>query len=169
MSTLEIVTYPDKFLRQPTESLGNIDGAIQEIIDQMAFTMYAAPGIGLAAIQVRLNKSILIYDISPPEENRNLQVLINPEIIEGEGNTVSESEGCLSLPDLQADVKRFSSILVEGIDRDGNPNRFEADGFLSLVLQHEIDHLNGRLLIDSISPLKRELYKRQVKKKMRKK
>lgn len=169
MSTLEIVTYPDKFLRQPTESLGNIDGAIQKIIDQMAFTMYAAPGIGLAAIQVRLNKSILIYDISPPEENRNLQVLINPEIIEGEGDTVSENEGCLSLPELQADVKRFSSILVEGIDRDGNPNRFEADGFLSLVLQHEIDHLNGRLLIDSISPLKRELYKRQVKKKMRKK
>lgn len=169
MSTLEIVTYPDKFLRQPTESLGNIDGAIQKIIDQMAFTMYAAPGIGLAAIQVRFNKSILIYDISSPEENRNLQVLINPEIIEGEGDTVSENEGCLSLPDLQADVKRFSSILVEGIDRDGNPNRFEADGFLSLVLQHEIDHLNGRLLIDSISPLKRELYKRQVKKKMRKK
>lgn len=169
MSTLEIVTYPDKFLRQPTESLGNIDGAIQKIIDQMAFTMYAAPGIGLAAIQVRFNKSILIYDISSPEENRNLQVLINPEIIEGEGDTVSENEGCLSLPDLQADVKRFSSILVEGIDRDGNPNRFEADGFLSLVLQHEIDHLNGRLLIDSISPLKRELYKRQVKKKTRKK
>lgn len=168
MSPLEIVTYPDKFLRQPTKPVENIDGAIQKIIDSMASTMYAAPGVGLAAIQVRFNKSILIYDISPPEEKRNLQVLINPEIIEGEGETVSENEGCLSIPDLQANVKRFSSVLVEGVNRVGNPERFEVDGFLSLVLQHEIDHLNGRLLIDRISPLKRELYKRQVKKKMRK-
>jgi len=169
MSTLEIVTYPDKFLRQPTEQVENIDGAIQKIIDSMAKTMYAAPGIGLAAIQVRFNKSILIYDISTPEENRNLQVLINPEIIEEEGEILSENEGCLSIPDLRANVKRFSSVLVEGVNRDGNPDRFEADGFLSLVLQHEIDHLNGRLLIDRISPLKRELYKRQIKKNMRKK
>jgi peptide deformylase len=169
MSTLEIVTYPDKFLRHPTEPLENIDGAIQKIIDSMARTMYAAPGIGLAAIQVRFNKSILIYDISTPEEKRNLQVLINPEIIEGEGETLSENEGCLSIPDLRANVKRFSSVLVVGVNRDGNPERFEIDGFLSLVLQHEIDHLNGRLLIDRISPLKRELYKRQIKKNMRKK
>ena len=169
MSPLEIVTYPDKFLRQPTEPVENIDDAIQKIIDSMARTMYAAPGIGLAAIQVRFNKSILIYDISTPEEKRNLQVLINPEIIEGEGETVSENEGCLSIPDLRANVKRFSSVLVVGVNRDGNPERFEVDGFLSLVLQHEIDHLNGRLLIDRISPLKRELYKRQIKKNMRKK
>jgi peptide deformylase len=169
MSPLEIVTYPDKFLRQPTEPVENIDGAIQKIIDSMARTMYAAPGIGLAAIQVRFNESILIYDISTPEEKRNLQVLINPVIIEREGETLSENEGCLSIPDLRANVKRFSSVLVEGVNRDGNPERFEVDGFLSLVLQHEIDHLNGRLLIDRISPLKRELYKRQVKKNMRKK
>jgi peptide deformylase len=169
MSPLEIVTYPDKFLRQPTEPVENIDGAIQKIIDSMARTMYAAPGIGLAAIQVRFNESILIYDISTPEEKRNLRVLINPVIIEREGETLSENEGCLSIPDLRANVKRFSSVLVEGVNRDGNPERFEVDGFLSLVLQHEIDHLNGRLLIDRISPLKRELYKRQVKKNMRKK
>ena len=169
MSTLEIVTYPDNFLRQPTEPVENIDGAIQKIIDNMAKTMYAAPGIGLAAIQVRFNKSILIYDISVPDENRNLQVLINPEIIEEEGEILSENEGCLSIPDLRANVKRFSSVLVEGVNRDGNPDRFETDGFLSLVLQHEIDHLNGRLLIYRISPLKRELYKRQIKKNMRKK
>ncbi len=168
MSPLEIVTYPDKFLRQPTKPVENIDGAIQKIIDSMARTMYAAPGIGLAAIQVRFYKSILIYVISTPEEKRNLQVLINPAIIEGEGETVSENEGCLSIPDLQANVKRLSSVLVEGVNRDGNPERFVVDGFLSLVLQHEIYHLNGRLLIDHISPLKRELYKRQVKKKMRK-
>lgn len=169
MSILEIVTYPDNFLRQPTAEVENIDSTVQEMIEQMASTMYAAPGIGLAAIQVRLNQRILIYDISPPDDGRNLEVLINPEIKQGEGATVSENEGCLSIPELRADVKRFSKILVEGFDRQGNPKRFEADGFLALVLQHEIDHLNGRLLIDRISSLKRELYKRQIKKQIRKK
>lgn len=169
MSILEIVTYPDKFLRHPTDPVVNIDGAVQKMIDQMAGTMYAAPGIGLAAIQVRFNQRVLIYDISPPDDGRNLQVLINPEIKQREGQIVSENEGCLSIPELRADVKRFSTVLIEGFDRHGNPKRFEADGFLALVLQHEIDHLNGQLLIDRISPLKRELYKRQIKKKKRKK
>ena len=100
MSKLNILTYPDKFLSQPTQPLDNIDGKVQEMIDKMALTMYDAPGIGLAAIQVGWDKSLLIYDVSPRDESRSLQVLINPKIITREGEVVSENEGCLSVPDL---------------------------------------------------------------------
>ena len=168
MNTLPILTYPDKFLTRPTKPVENVDGTIQRIIEDMASTMYQAPGVGLAAIQVGFDKSIIIYDISPRDEKRSLQVLINPKIVASEGQTVSEDEGCLSVPDFRADVKRAASVLVEGLDRDGNPLRISADGLLAVVLQHEIDHLNGTLFIDRISALKRELYKRRVKKKLKK-
>jgi len=167
MAILDIVTFPDKFLKDPTKPVDNIDGALQDIIQNMGETMYQAPGIGLAAIQVGIDKSMLIYDISPAEEGRSLKVLINPRIVESEGEILSENEGCLSVPDYRSDVKRFASILVEAVDRDGNPQRFEAHDFLSIVLQHEIDHLNGRLFIDRISPLKRQLYARRVKKQLK--
>jgi peptide deformylase len=167
MSKLKILTYPDKFLRQPTKALENINGDVQHMIDQMATTMYDAPGVGLAAIQVGWDKSVLIYDISAPEEKSALHVLINPKIVDKEGDFLSENEGCLSVPDFRSDVKRAASILVEGVDREGNPMRLEAAGLLAIVLQHEIDHLNGRLFIDHISALKREIYKRRVKKKLR--
>lgn len=167
MSKLEILTYPNKFLAKPTKPLQNIDGRVQEMIDNMAATMYEAPGIGLAAIQVGWGKSLLIYDISPPEENRELNVIINPRIIEHEGEFLSEDEGCLSVPDFRSDVERASKILVEGVDREGNPLRIDAEGLLAVVLQHEIDHLNGTLFIDRISALKREMYKRRIKKQLR--
>jgi len=167
MSTLRILKYPDQFLLRPTEPLKNIDGQVQRMIDTMAETMYAAPGIGLAAIQVGWNRSILIYDIAPRDNTRELHVLINPRIIASEGEYISENEGCLSVPDYRSDVKRAERILVEGVDREGAPLRLEADGFHATVLQHEIDHLNGKLFIDRISSLKRELYKRRVKKAMR--
>jgi peptide deformylase len=167
MSNLKILTYPDHILRQPTHVLENIDGEVQKMIDQMAAAMYAAPGVGLAAIQVGWNKSVLIYDISPAEQGRSLQVLINPRIVDQEGEILSESEGCLSVPEFRADVKRFASIIVEGVEREGRPLKFEADGMLAIVLQHEIDHLNGKLFIDHISALKRQLYARRMKKKLR--
>jgi len=167
MAILDIVTFPDKFLKEPTKPVENIDGALQDIIHNMGETMYQAPGIGLEAIQVGIDQSMLIYDISPAEEGRVLNVLINPRIVESEGEVLSENEGCLSVPDYRSDVKRFASILVEAVDRDGNPLRFEAHDFLSIVLQHEIDHLNGRLFIDRISPLKRQLYARRVKKQLK--
>ncbi len=168
MAILEIFTYPNKFLSQPTKPVENIDGKLQDLIDDMAVTMYQAPGIGLAAIQVGHDKSLLVYDVSPRDENRSLQVLINPRIISSEGTTISEDEGCLSVPDFKANVKRSEVVLVEGFDRDGNPLRFDAEGLLAVVLQHEIDHLNGILFIDRISSLKRELYKRRVKKNLKK-
>lgn len=167
MAILDIVTFPDKFLKEPTSPVKNIDGALQDIIQNMGETMYQAPGIGLAAIQVGIDKSMLIYDITPAEEGRSLNVLINPRIVGSEGEVLSENEGCLSVPDYRSDVKRFASILVEAVDRDGNPLRFEAHDFLSIVLQHEIDHLNGKLFIDRISPLKRQLYARRIKKQLK--
>jgi peptide deformylase len=169
MTTLKILTYPDQKLRQPTDELENIDGDVQEMIDQMSSTMYAAPGVGLAAIQVGWDKSVLIYDISASDQDRSLQVLINPRIVDQEGEIISEDEGCLSVPEFRADVKRYASILVEGVDREGRPVQLEADGMLAIVLQHEIDHLKGKLFIDHVSALKRQLYTRRMKKKLRSK
>ena len=167
MSKLDILTYPDKFLSEPTKPLENINGEVQEMIDKMAATMYDAPGIGLAAIQVGWDKSLLIYDISPKDENRSLNVLINPKIITHEGQIISENEGCLSVPDFRADVERAANITVEGHDREGRPIRMDAEGLLAIVLQHEIDHLNGTLFIEHISSLKRQMYQRRIKKQMK--
>jgi len=167
MDKLEILTYPNKSLSQATSALDNIDGKVQEMIDGMASTMYEAPGIGLAAIQVGWDKSVLIYDIAPRDETRELNVLLNPKIITQEGQILSEDEGCLSVPDFRADVKRSEYITVEGHDREGNPIRLDAEGMLAIVLQHEIDHLNGTLFIERISSLKRQMYKRRIKKQLK--
>ncbi len=169
MSILEVLTYPDKFLSKPTKAIENIDGNLQKMIDNMAETMYDAPGAGLAAIQVGFDKSIIIYDSLPGEKEKSLQVLLNPEILESDGEIVSENEGCLSVPDFTSDVKRSSLVLVEGIDREGKPVKIEVEGYLAIVLQHEIDHLNGILFIEHLSALKRELYKRHIKKKLKRK
>jgi peptide deformylase len=169
MTILKILTYPDKFLTKPTKPVENIDEKIHNLIEGMASTMYQAPGIGLAAIQVGCDKSLLVYDVSDRDEKRSLHVLINPRIVSSEGTTISEEEGCLSVPDFKADVKRAASILVEGVDREGKPLRIEAQGLLSVMLQHEIDHLNGILFIDHISSLKRGIYKKRVKKNLKKK
>ena len=164
MAILTVLTYPDNFLSQSAKPVENIDGTIQDMIEDMSSTMYKAPGVGLAAIQVGFDQSIIVYDISPRNENRSLHVLINPKIILSEGTTVSENEGCLSVPDLRADVKRSASILIEGFDRKEKALGIEAHGYLAIVLQHEIDHLNGILFVDRISTLKRGLYKRRIKK-----
>ena len=168
MSALNILTYPDKFLRQPAKPVKDIDGKTQKMIEDMVYTMYESKGVGLAAIQVGFDKSLIIYHLSPGEEKRSFQVLINPRIIESNGRIISENEGCLSVPDLKADVKRAKSVLVEGFDSEGKPIRIDAEGYIAIVLQHEIDHLNGILFIDYISALKRELYKRRIKKQLRK-
>jgi peptide deformylase len=168
MAILEILTYPNKFLSQPTKQVTDIDDDIRNLIEDMAATMYEAPGVGLAAIQVGCDKSLLVYDVSPKDEERSLHVLINPRTVLSEGTTISEEEGCLSVPDCREDVKRAASILIEALDREGKPLRIEAEGLLAIVLQHEIDHLNGILFIDRLSSLKRQLYKRRVKKNLKK-
>ncbi len=167
MTQLKIVTYPDKSLKEPTKSVKNINGKLMEAVGNMGETMYLAPGIGLAAIQVGIDQSFLVYDVSPTDEKRHLNLLINPRIVEKEGEIISENEGCLSVPDYRADVKRYASILVEGYDENEKPVRIEAHELLSIVLQHEIDHLQGTLFIDHISALKRQIYKRKIKKQLK--
>ena len=167
VTLLDILTYPDKFLKKQTAPVDNLDGAMQSVFDDMAATMYEAPGIGLAAPQVGIGQSFLIYDIAPREDGHDLHVLVNPRIVSSEGEILSEGEGCLSVPDFRADVKRAERILVEGVDRDGNPLRFEAEGLQAIVIQHEMDHLDGTLFIDRISALKRQMYKRRVQKEMK--
>ena len=166
MSILDILTYPDRFLLNPTRPVENVDGELQKKISDMAETMYAAPGVGLAAAQVGLDKSLIVFDAETEEKNGVYRVLINPKIVESHGEIISEDEGCLSVPGFRSNVRRARSILVEGLDRDGNPVSIEADGLLSIVLQHEIDHLMGKLFIDRISSLKRQLYKKRVRKKL---
>jgi peptide deformylase len=164
MAILKILTYPDKFLKEKATPVKDIDTSVQKLIDDMAETMYDAPGTGLAAIQVGSDKSIIIYDGLPGEDEDNLGVLINPVIVSSSGETLSEQEGCLSVPDCREDVKRAEFVHVEGLDRDGKPVTIKTDEFLSVVLQHEIDHLNGILFIDRISNLKRNLYKKRIMK-----
>lgn len=161
MTLLKILTYPDPFLRQPTKPVTDIDDEIQTIIEDMAETMYQAPGVGLAAIQAGIDKSIIVYDPEADDQKRKFQVLINPEIVFSEGSMISENEGCLSVPDFRADVKRSERVYAEGLDRHGKSVKIEAEGLLSVILQHEIDHLKGILFIDRISALKRQLYKKK--------
>lgn len=163
------MSYPDKFLQRPVADVKEIDGELQDIINRMATTMYDAPGVGLAAIQVGIDQKLLVYDVAPRDENRELHALINPTIVESEGTTISKEEGCLSVPDLRADVNRAARIHVTGYDRDGKPLDMDVEGFLAIVLQHEIDHLNGKLFIERLSALKRNLYKRKIQKQLKQK
>ncbi len=164
MAVRRILTYPDTVLRERAEPVTNIDGKIQQIIDDMADTMYhASNGVGLASNQVGELRRIIMFDTSAKDEPNDLVVLINPEIVEADGIVVNE-EGCLSVIDYRADVKRTERVTVKGMDREGNPITLKKEGLDAIVLQHEIDHLNGILFIDHISKLKRELYKRRLKK-----
>ena len=166
MAILEILTYPDPFLKKPTLPVTDFDDRLQKMIEDMAETMYVAPGVGLAANQAGFDKSVIVYD-PEPDENRSFQVLVNPVILEMRGEVNSENEGCLSVPDYRTDVRRAEWLRVEGFDRFGTPLKFETDGFLAIILQHEIDHLNGILFIDRISALKRSMYKRKVMKQLK--
>ncbi|MBW1894511.1 MAG: peptide deformylase [Deltaproteobacteria bacterium] len=168
MTVLEVLTYPDKFLKKKTKPVEKIDDNIRKLVKDMADTMYEAPGVGLAAIQVGSDKSVILYDPAPDKEQRAYSVLINPVIVSMDGEYLSENEGCLSVPDFRADVKRAEFVVAKGLDLEGNPVNIETDGILSVILQHEIDHLNGILFIDRISSLKREMYKRKVKKQLKK-
>ncbi len=162
-----IYTYPAPILRAKAEPVENIDEDIQKLVNGMAETMYAAPGVGLAANQVGGTKQVLVYDLSAKDAGLNLSVVINPEIVLAEGDVVQE-EACLSVIDFSAEVSRKSRIKVRGVDRHGNPVDIEAEDLLARCLQHEIDHLNGNLFIDHISSLKRALYRKKIHKALKK-
>ena len=167
MAILHICTYPEEILGQRAEPITEIDEDVVKLVDHMTETMYSAPGIGLAATQVGVAKQVLVADIAPRRPESELIVLINPEIVAAEGEVIFE-EGCLSVPDYQAEVKRHEKVTVRGLNLKGVEVEIEAEGLLAVVLQHEIDHLNGMLFIDRLSKLKRDLYKRKVRKQLAK-
>jgi peptide deformylase len=166
MAVREIKKYPDPVLRRKTASVGAINEDICRLIDDMVETMHAAPGVGLAANQVGVSLQVAVIDIGSHEEEGGkhpLMVLINPEIISQEGAVVAE-EGCLSVPDFTEKVKRAARVKVRARDREGKTFELEADGFMAKALQHEIDHLNGILFIDRLSPIKKSIFRRKLKK-----
>jgi len=162
----EIRKYPDPVLRAKTEQVRTFDASLQRLIEDMVETMHAAPGVGLAANQVGVSLQLAVIDVSGREEKeprRAPVVLINPEVLALEGSVVAE-EGCLSIPEYFADVKRAARLKVRALDRSGKPFEVEADGLLAKALQHEIDHLNGILFVDRLSPLKKSIFRRRLKK-----
>ncbi len=164
---MKIFKYPEPVLRIKAEPIKNIDKELQALIDEMIETMYAASGIGLAANQVGVTKRLIVFESCPGEEGRSPEVLINPEIVSREG-TVSSEEACLSVIDYAAEVSRAACVKAKGIDRNGNPVEIDVEDLKAICLQHEIDHLDGILFIDHISSLKRSLYKKRLKKKLKK-
>lgn len=163
MSIKKILTFPNPVLRQQTEPVTLFDDSLRQLAADLAETMYAAPGAGLAANQIGICRRVVVIDVSSSKEEKKHLVLVNPEIIEKEGCQTDE-EGCLSVLDLTAKVERYSKLLVRAQDLDGKTWEFPAENFFARVIQHELDHLNGVLFIDHLSPLKRSLYKRRLKK-----
>lgn len=163
MAVLEIKKYPEKILKEKTAPVVDIDSSIQRLIDDMIETMYAAQGVGLAANQVGVSKRLCVIDISAADDKTPLIVLINPEIVQKKGSIEIE-EGCLSVPEYRAKIKRAEEVLVKGLDRKGKPVEVAGGALLARALQHEIDHLDGLLFIDRMSPIKREFFKKRHKK-----
>ncbi len=169
MALLEILKYPDPRLRRKAERVGEIDDRIRSLVADMIDTMYHARGIGLAATQVGVEKRVIVLDVPDDEEvydeerGKNLIVLINPEVLSTEGS-MRYKEGCLSFPGITVEVKRYSKVVVRGLDRDGKEITIQGEGLLAVALQHEIDHLDGILFIDRVSRLKRDMIKRKIKK-----
>jgi peptide deformylase len=159
----DILIWPDPLLKQRALPVDAVDDGIRRLLDDMAETMYAADGVGLAAPQIGVLKRCIVIDASPRQEGQKLIHLVNPEIIRGEGETIY-TEGCLSIPGEAEDVDRFAKVWVRALDRSGHPFEIEAEGLLSIALQHETDHLEGTLFVDHLSSLKRELIRRRMKK-----
>lgn len=164
MAILDILHFPDERLRQVCSPVEVFDDRLQILIDDMFETMYAAPGIGLAAIQVNVHKRVLVADVS--EDRSGAICLINPEILRSEGQEEMD-EGCLSVPGFYETVRRAERIRVKALDRKGEPVELETDGLLAVCIQHEIDHLNGKLFVDYISPLKRGRIRKKLEKAQR--
>lgn len=161
MSLLQVLHYPDERLRKVAKPVADVNDAIRRIVDDMFETMYAEEGIGLAATQVYIHQRIIVIDVS---ENRDQRlVLINPELLEKSGETGID-EGCLSIPDQRGFVPRAEKVKVRALDLDGNSFELEADDLLAICIQHEMDHLVGKLFVDYLSPLKRQRIRQKMEK-----
>lgn len=164
MSIRPLILLPDPVLRQVSKPVERVDGALLKLADDMLDTMYDAPGIGLAAIQVGEPLRMLVIDVAKEDAPKAPRLFINPEIVASADERSVYEEGCLSIPDYYAEVERPASVRVQYLDRDGKQQEVTADGLLATCLQHEIDHLNGVLFIDYISKLKRDMVMRKFKK-----
>jgi peptide deformylase len=163
MSVRPIVTYPDQRLRIVAEPVGQVTDEIRTLVDDMAETMYAAPGVGLAAPQVGVSKRVFVVDVSPEGEPARLMAFIDPRFVSRNGELIWE-EGCLSFPGIHVDVQRAERVVVQALDREGKPFEVEAEGLLAVALQHENDHLDGVVLVDHVSYFKRRQIERDLKK-----
>lgn len=166
MALLQILYHPDERLRKMSKPVEVFDESLQTLIDDMFETMYAAKGVGLAAPQIGINIRLSVVDVSPDHHER--QVFINPEIVSSKGKEKFK-EGCLSVPGALEVVERAKQVTVKALDRHGQPFEIECDGLLAECLQHEIDHLNGKLFIDLLSPIKRERARKDLEKYLRSK
>lgn len=164
MAKLPIILLPDPVLRRVADPIAAIDDEVRRLADDMLETMYAAPGVGLAAPQVNISRRLIVLDVSEKEEEKQPFVMINPKIVRASEEPNVHEEGCLSIPDVRVDIERPADIVVQYLDRDGKPQELEADDLLATCIQHEIDHLDGRLLIDYMSRLKRDMVVRRFKK-----
>jgi peptide deformylase len=162
MAVRKILKFPDPKLKETALVVRNIDSQVDELVTDMLETMYAAPGVGLAAPQLGVNERVIVLDIGE-EKGKNIITLVNPVISEKEGSIIWE-EGCLSVFDFTENVERANHVLIKGWTPDEKEIEIDAEGFLAVALQHEIDHLDGKLFIDRISRLKRDIYRRRVKK-----
>jgi peptide deformylase len=167
MAAREIVKYPDRILKKRSEAVSQIDGELKKLIRDMRETMYEAGGIGLAACQVGVSQRVIVLDVSPMDPQYDFFALINPEILSEEGE-IDHEEGCLSVPDCLEKVKRKEKICVKGLSPEGVEKEIRCEGILAVALQHEIDHINGILILDRVSRLKREIYRNKLKKEKRK-
>lgn len=165
MAILDIIQYPDPRLNTPALRVEKIDAATRKLIADMAETMYAAPGVGLAATQVDIHKQIIVIDVS--EDRSDLRVFVNPEVTRREGIAVNQ-EGCLSVPGIYDNVERAESVTVTALDRNGARFTLNASGVLATCIQHEIDHLHGRVFVDYLSDLKQNRVRAKLKKRQRK-
>lgn len=165
MAILEILQYPDSRLNVPAQRVEKIDAATRKLVDDMTQTMYAAPGVGLAATQVDVHQQIIVIDVS--EDRSDLRVFINPEITRREGVAVNQ-EGCLSVPGIYDNVERAESVTVTALDRNGARFTLNASGMLAACIQHEIDHLSGKVFVELLSELKQNRIRAKLKKRQRK-
>ena len=163
MAILEIVTYPHSTLTRRAEEVEKVDGNIRKLISDMVDTMYANGGVGLAAPQVGVSKRVIVVDVRPYDPSASLISIVNPEVVE-EGEEVIHEEGCLSVPGCVEGIKRRKWIKVRGLNERGREIEVEGEGMLAIALQHEIDHLNGKVILDRISRVKRDLYKKRLQK-----
>jgi peptide deformylase len=164
MALREIITLPDKRLRLKSQPVKAVNKALRELVDDMFETMYAAPGIGLAAIQIGVPQRVVTMDLAKKDDPKAPQVFINPEVVWSSDDKATYEEGCLSIPEYYEEVERPVTVKVKFMDLEGKPQEIEADGLLSTCLQHEIDHTNGVLFIDHISKLKRDMVLKKFKK-----